>query len=96
MQGWKDPRVFRQPWDCVKVDRERVLVQSMHEGAGYHAKQGVINIEVNREALLPRAMTNEECKSCMVSRDGVNKLTSLRPTSQCASMTYCRSIARMP
>ena len=58
--------MFHPPRNRVKVDQERESITSMYEGAGYNTQQGVINIEINRGAPPPRAMTEEESESHVV------------------------------
>ena len=59
-------RSVSPPSNRVKVDPERESLSGMYEGAGYSTQQGVINIEVDRGAPPPRAMTEEECESHVV------------------------------
>ena len=54
----------------------------MYEGAGYNTQQGVINIEVNRGAPPPRAITEEESEShvvglCLANMYNLRKGTEL-------------------
>ena len=58
-RGRKDSGVHHPPRNRVKVDHERESLTGMYGGAGYNTQQGVINIEVNRGAPAPRAMTEE-------------------------------------
>ena len=62
----KDSGVFHLPRNRVKVDQERESLTHMYEGAGYTTQQCVINIEGNRGALPPRAMTEVESESHVV------------------------------
>ena len=64
--GMRDQGVFHPPSNRVKVDHERESMSGMYRGAGYNTQQGVINIEVDRGAPPPRAMTDEESESHVV------------------------------
>ena len=65
-RGYKDPGVMHPPRNRVKTDPEGAMLHDMYSGAGYSTKRGVINIQVNRAAPPPPAMTEEECESHVV------------------------------
>ena len=81
-RGRKDSGGHHPPRNRVKVDHERELLSGIYGGAGYNTQQGVINIEVNRGAPAPRAMTEEECEShvvglCLANMYNLRKGTEL-------------------
>ena len=82
MRGWRDQGVYHPPNNRVKVDQERESLSGMYAGAGYSTQQGMINIEVDRGAPPPRAMTEEECEShvvglCLANMYNLRKGTEL-------------------
>ena len=58
--------MLHPPRNCVKVDPESTMIHDMYNKDAYSTKRDVINIQMNRAAHPPCAMTEEECESHVV------------------------------